>query len=160
MPRPRPVTLLAFLVFFLAASNLLTGVLLIAGKISFDKIAGQLPQLGDMQQDFEQTMKVLIVLFGILGLAVATGLLRMKNWARVTTRVLSVLGLLGALMQMIQAFVARDAVSFLVCAIAGGAYYWAFFYLGQASVRAAFASPPPPGSAPQPPIAPGPDSGT
>jgi len=159
MPRPRPVTLLAFLVFFLAASNLLTGVLLIAGKISFDKIAGQLPQLGDMQQDFEQTMKVLIVLFSILGLAVATGLLGMKNWARVTTRVLSVLGLLGALMQMIQAFVARDAVSFLICAIAGGAYYWAFYYLGQASVRSAFAPPPPPGSAPQPPIDPGPDSG-
>jgi len=158
MPRPRPVTLLAFLVFFLAASNLLTGVLLITGKISFDKIAGQLPPLGDVQENFEQTMKIIIVLFSVLGLAVATGLLGMKNWARATTRVFSVLGLLGALMQMIQAFVARDAVSFLVCALAGGAYYWAFYYLGQASVRAAFAPHPPAGSAPQPPIAPGPDS--
>jgi len=158
MKRPRPITLLAFLVFFLAASNLLTGVLLITGKISFDKIAGQLPQLGDMQQNFEQTMKVFIVLFSVLGLAVGAGLLGMKNWARATTRVFSVLGLLGALIQMIQAFVAHDAPNFLFCAIVGGVYYWVFFYLGQASVRAAFAPPPPSGSAPQPPVPPGPDS--
>jgi hypothetical protein len=155
MQRPRAVTILAFLVLFLAASNLLTGILLITGKISMDKLIGQMPDLGEVQQDFEQTMKVIIVLFSVLGIAVALGLLGMKNWARATTRVLSVLGLLGALIQMIQAFVARDAPNFLFYAVVGGAYYWAFFYLGQAPVRAAFAPPRPPGSEPQPPIAPG-----
>jgi len=149
---------LAVLALFLAASNLLTGILLITGKISFDKLLGQMPELGDMQPQFEQTMKVIIVLFSVLGIAVAVGLLGLKNWARATTRVISVLGLLGALIQMIQAFVARDAPNFLFYALVGGAYYAAFFYLGQASVRAAFAPPQPPGSAPQPPVPPGPDS--
>src|SRR5208282_4588914 len=110
---------------------------------------------GDMQPQFEQTMKVIIVLFSALGIAVAIGLLGLKNWARATARVISVL---GALVQMIQAFVARDASNFLFYALVGGAYYGAFFYLGQASVRAAFAPPQPPGSAPQPPVPPGPDA--
>jgi len=158
MPRPRAVTLLAVIALFLAASNLVTGILLITRKISFDKLLGQMPDLGDMQPQFEQTMIVIIVLFSVLGIAVAVGLLGLKNWARATTRVISVLGLLGALVQMIQAFVARDAPNFLFFALVGGAYYGAFYYLGQASVRAAFAPPRPSGSPPTPPAGPGSDS--
>jgi hypothetical protein len=155
MKRPRAVTVLAVLILLLGASNFVTGMLLISGQITFDKLFGQLPALGDMQQDFEQTMKVIIVLFSLLSAAVAWGLLALKNWARVTTRVFAVLGLLGALMQMIQAFTTRDAPSFLVTAVIGGAYYWAFYYLGQAPVRAAFVPSAPPGSEPQPPAVPG-----
>jgi hypothetical protein len=155
MKRPRAITLLAVLILLLAASNFVTGILLITGKVTFDKVFGQVPDLGDMQQDFEQTMKVVIILFSLLGAAVAWGLLAMKNWARVTTRVFAVLGLLGALMQMIQAFTIKDAPNFLFYAAVGGAYYWAFYYLGQAAVRAAFRPPLPPGSEPQPPVLPG-----
>src|SRR5271170_7441551 len=151
MSRPRPVTLLAVLILFLAASNLLIGVLLIAGKITFEEMMVQMPGGADIQQQLEQTMKVFIVLLSVLAIAVGLGLLVMKNWARATTRVLAVFGLLGVLVQMIQAFVAHDAPNFLFCAVIGGAYYWAFFYLGQASVRAAFTPAAAPGSAPQPP---------
>jgi hypothetical protein len=149
MPRPRPVTLLAVLTLLLAASNLLTGILLITGKVPLDKLLGQMPDLGDMKADFEQTMEVVIIVFSVLGLAIGLGLLGMKNWARVATRVLAVLGLLGALVQMITAFVAKDAGHFLFYALIGGGYYAAFWYLGKAQVRAAFAGTPPP----QPPPA-------
>jgi len=138
MQRPLAITLLAALALLIAFSNLMGGILLITGKITFDKVFGQVPPLGDMQQDFEQTMKVIIVLFGALGLAVAAGLWSMQNWARVITRVLCVLGLLGALIQMLQAFSIKDPVSFLFSAAVGGAYYWVFFYLGKAEVRALF----------------------
>jgi hypothetical protein len=158
MQRPRPVTLLAVLVILLAATNLFTGIGLITGKLPFDKVLGQAPDLGDMRADFERTMKVVIVVISFLGFAIGAGLLGMKNWARITTRVLAVLGLLGALMQMIQAFTAKEPGTFLFYALVGGAYYWAFFYLGQAPVRAAFGPPPPQDSAPQPPAPPGSDS--
>jgi len=157
MIRPRAVTLLAVLVLLLAISNLSTGILLITGKLSPEKVFGQVPDLGDMQQNFEQTMKVMIILFSVVGAAVAFGLWTLRNWARTTTRVFSVLGLLGALIQMIQAFTLSDPISFVVYAIIGGAYYWVYFYLGQAPARAAFKPPPPPAPSTQPPAAPGAD---
>jgi len=155
MKRPRAVTVLAVLILLLGASNFVTGMFLISGRVTFDKVFNHMPDLGEMQQDFEQTMKVVIVLSSLLVVAVAWGLLAMKNWARVTTRVLAVLGLLGALIQMIEAFTGKDAPNFLFYALVGGAYYWAFYYLGQSGVRAAFAMPSPPDSSTQPPIAPG-----
>jgi hypothetical protein len=150
MQRPRPITILAVLVLLMALSNLVTGILLITGKVSFEKAFGQVPELGDMQQSFEQTMKVVIVLISVLALAIAWGLWNVQNWARSTTRVFCVLGLLGALIQMIQAFTIKDAINFLFYAIIGGAYYWVFFYLGQPGARAAF-KPAGPASQPTPP---------
>ncbi len=149
MARPRGVTILAVLAILLAAMNLLTGILLIAGVLPFEKAIGSLPDLGDLQASFEQTVKVMIVLFSALGLVVALGLLRMKDWARAVTRALCVLGLLGALIQMIQAFTIKDAPNFLFYAIAGGLYYWAFYYLGQKGIRAAFKPAAPAGAPPQ-----------
>jgi len=156
MQRPRGVTILAVLAIVLAGLDLLTGVLLIAGLIPFEKVVGSVPDLGDLQASFEQTMKVVIVMVSLLGLVVGVGLLRMQNWARAVARALGVLGLLGALIQMIQAFTIKDAPSFLFFAFAGGVYYWAFFYLGQKHIRAGFSPAPPPGS--EPPASPGPDS--
>jgi hypothetical protein len=148
MQRPRPVTILAVLTLLLSASNLFAGVLLITGRVSLDQLLGQMPDLGDLKASFEQTMEVTVLLFGLLGLAIGLGLLGMKNWARAATRVLAVLGLLGALVQMIQAFVAKDAAHFLFYAVIGGGYYAAFWYLGQAHVRAAFGAGPPRGVPP------------
>ncbi len=149
MERPRGVTILGVLAILLAAMNLLTGILLITGVLPFEKAIGSLPDLGDMQASFEQTVKVMIVLFSVLGFVVGLGLLRMKDWARAFTRALCVLGLLGALIQMIQAFTIKDAPNFLFYAIAGGIYYWAFYYLGQKAIRAAFKPPAPAGVPPQ-----------
>jgi len=156
MQRPRGVTILAVLVIVVAVLNLLNGVLLIYGVIPFEKAMGPVPDLGDMQASFEQTVKVMLVLVSLLALVVGVNLLLMKNWARRTTRALSVLGLLGSLVQMIQDFTIKDAPGFLFCAVIGGAYYWAFYYLGQDRIRAAFVPSAPAGQAPPPPVSPGP----
>ena len=158
MQRPRGVTILATLAIILSALNLLNGILLIAGVIPFEKAMGQVPDMGELQASFEQTVKVLLVLVSLLALVVGVNLLRMKNWARRVTRALSVLGLLGALVQMIQEFATKNAPGFLFCAVVGGAYYWAFYYLGQDHVRTAFASPGPGDPAPSPPSSAGPSS--
>ena len=144
MHRPRPVTILAIITLLLSASNLFTGIMLITGKVSLDQLVGQLPDMGDLNAEFQQAMEVIIIVFSVLGVALGLGLLGMKNWARAATRVVAVLGLLGGLVQMITAFVAKDPVHFLLYALIGGGYYAAFWYLGQAHVRASFSSSPPP----------------
>lgn len=158
MQRPGLVTLLAVLALFMAFSYLLAGMLLHSGKINLDEFISQMPQLAGMKETFLHAAEVFTLIFGIAYLIAGVGLLQMKNWGRATARGLAVFGLLSALVQMIQAFSTKDPAGFLFAALAGGIYYWAFFYLGQAGTRAAFGPPPPPDSAPQPPISPGSDS--
>jgi len=157
MLRPRMLTVLAILALLVGLSNLITGAMLITGAVSFEKVFGQVPEIGaDVQAEFEQTMKVVVAMFGVLTLAIAWGLWRMQNWARATARGLCVLGLLGALIQMLTAFSAKDAGGFLSYAIAGGAYYAVYFYLGKDATRAMFRRPAA-GAPPTEPTAP-PDS--
>jgi hypothetical protein len=158
MQRPRPVTLLAILALFLAFSYLSAGMLLYTGKLNLDEFISQVPQIADMKETFLHTAEGFTLVFGIAYLLAGIGLLLMKNWGRATARGLAVFGLLSALVQMIQAFTSKDARSFLLAAIAGGIYYWAFFYLGQPRTRAAFGPPPPPDSATPPAVPPGSDS--
>src|SRR5208282_2254259 len=108
MARPRPVTILAVLSLFLAFWYLLVGALLSTGKIPIGEMMKQVPQFADMQETFERAAVVFALLFGCAYLFTGIGLLRTMNWARASARVLGVLGLLSALIQMIQAFVARD----------------------------------------------------
>ena len=155
MQRPRGVTLLAILALVIAGSNLLTGVMLIAGNLTFSDVFGPVPDLGELQAEFEHIMRFILLVLSLGILGVGIGLLTLKNWARATMRVLAVLGILGALITMVKAFSDGEAGRFLFCALLGGAYYWAFYYLGQKPIRAAFA-PPPPGETP-PPASPGGD---
>ncbi len=144
MPRPRPVTFLGVLACLLGSSYLITAVLLKSGKFPVDQMLAQMPNLGDIGRDeIVQTLIVLAAVFGALGVIIGLGLLGMKNWARVAARVFAVLFLLGALINMIQAFHDGAAAGFLLYAVAGGADYAVFWYLGRAQVRAAFARVPP-----------------
>ena len=158
MHRPRGVTLLAILALVIAGSNLLTGAMLITGNLTFDQLFGPMPDLGDMQDKFEHFMKFTFLMASVVILCTGLGLLGLRNWARITMRVLAILSLLGALISMGQAFVDKQASRFLFSAVLGGVYYWAFHYLGIKPIRAAFLPPPPPGSALPPPDSPGPDS--
>lgn len=158
MLRPRGVTLLAILALVVAGSNLLTGAMLVTGNLTFDQIFGPMPDLGEMQGDFEHFMKFIFLMVSVVILCTGLGLLGLRNWARITMRVLAILSLLGALISMGQAFMEKQAGRFLFSAILGGIYYWAFHYLGLKPVRAAFVPPPPAGSEPPPPGSPGPGS--
>jgi uncharacterized membrane protein (DUF2068 family) len=144
MPRPRPVSFLAVLACLLGASYLITAALLKSGKFPVDQMLAQMPNLGDIGRDeIIQTMTVLAAVFGVLGVIIGLGLLGMKNWARAAARVFAALFLLGALINMIQAFHDGAAAGFLIYAVIGGADYAVFWYLGRAQVRAAFARVPP-----------------
>ena len=145
MQRPRPVTLLAVLACLLGASYVFTAVLLAAGKFpAVEQVLAQMPNVpGVSKEEALQTLTVVAGVFGLLGLIIGLGLFGMKNWARATTRGLCVFFLLGALINMIQAFHDNSAGNFLFFAVLGGVEYAAFWYLGQAQVRATFGKLPP-----------------
>jgi len=145
MQRPRPVTLLAVLSCLLGASYVFTAALLATGKFpAADQLLAQMPSVaGVSKEEALRTLTVVAGVFGLLGLVIGLGLLGMKNWARATARGLCIFFLLGALVNMIQAFHENSAGNFLFFAVLGGVEYAAFWYLGQAQVRAAFGKLPP-----------------
>jgi hypothetical protein len=149
MKRPRGVTIVAIAAVFLGLLNLSLGASLLSGKVRAEDFMAPMPDLGDMKDSFSRTLGVASVLFGLLWILLCAGLLWLKDWARKITRGIAVVGLLGGLVQMVGAFVGKDAGHFLGGAIIGGCYYGAFWYLAQPGVKVAFGPPAPP--APPPP---------
>jgi len=156
MQRPRGVTILAVLALIVAASNLLAGALLVTGTYTIEQVFGPVPKFGDMQADFEHILKFTILALSLAILGIGVGLLALKNWARMAMRVITVFGILGAVISMVMAFGDGEAERFLVTAISGGLYYWAYYYLGRPAIRAVFGPHPhpPPGSVSSPPAPP------
>jgi hypothetical protein len=153
MTRPRGITIIAALTLLLGVLNLPVGIGVLAGKIRPEDVMGQMPDVGDLKESFAQILGWISILFSLLCIVVGGALLWLKDWARKTVRVIAVLGLLSALVQMVGAFAGKDALRFLGYAIAGGLYFAAFWYLAQAHVRAAFnpAAGAPPGGPVLPP---------
>ncbi len=81
---------------------------------------------------------VVILFFAALAFFVALGLLKLKNWARITTIVLSVLGLLGSFRNIAMAFHGSGMIMTIIFL----AYYiWVIWYMLQPNVKAAFGQP-------------------
>jgi hypothetical protein len=144
MNRPTGVTIIAVLDFIGAASLLILGLLafaggsLIAGFINAaaaqSGTAGAAPASG-LAAGIGIFIGAIFLAFAIFAIFVAIGLLKLKNWARVTTIVLSVLGLLGSLRNLIAAFHGGGMIFTIVVL----AYYiWVIWYMLQPNVKAAF----------------------
>src|SRR5580693_5057648 len=113
MQRPTGVTIIAVLDFIGAAGLLILGLLafacgsLLAGFFNAAATAnggtGAAPASG-LAAGIGIFIGAIFLAFAIFAIFVAIGLLKLKNWARVTTIVLSVLGLLGSLRNLIAAF--------------------------------------------------------
>ena len=77
----------------------------------------------------------IFIAFGILAIFVALGLLKLKNWARVTSIVLAALGLLGSIRNLAIGFHGSGMIMTIVFL----AYYiWVIWYMLQPNVKAAF----------------------
>ena len=148
MTRPRGVLVIAILALLLGVINLPMGFSVLAGKIHPEDVMGQMPDVGDVQVPVAEVLGWVCIIFSLVCILVGSGLLGLKDWARKAVRVIGVFGLLSALVQMINAFVTKDAMRFLGFAIAGGIYFAVFWYLGQEKVRGAFASSRPPQALP------------
>jgi hypothetical protein len=144
MQRPTGVTIIAILDFIGAAGLLILGLLsfvggsLIAGFFNAASTAngatGAAPAAGWMA-GIGIFIGAIFLAFAIFAIFIAIGLLKLKNWARITTIVLSALGLLGSLRNLAMAFHGGGMVYTIIVL----AYYiWVIWYMLQPSVKTAF----------------------
>src|SRR5579863_7384417 len=148
MQRPGGVTFIAVLDFIGAAFCIIFGLLAFAGGsliASFFSAAatangatGTAPAAG-LMAGIGIFIGAIFIALSILVIFVALGLLKLKNWARVTSIVLAVLGLLGSIRNLATGFHG----SAMVMTIVFLAYYiWVVWYLLQPNVKAAFGQTP------------------
>jgi hypothetical protein len=147
MQRPTGVTVIAVLDFIGAAFCVIGGLLMFMGGAmlgSFFSAAatangatGAAPAAGFMA-GIGAALGVVFLLFAVFAIFVAMGLLKLKNWARITTIVLSGLGLLSTLSRFLHGFAGGGMVMTIIVL----AYYiWVIWYMLQPNVKAAFGQP-------------------
>jgi hypothetical protein len=144
MQRPAGVTVIAVLDFIGAGFAVIGALLMFMGGsilASFFSAAatangatGAAPAAGIMAS-IGIIAGVIVLCFAVLAIFIAMGLLKLKNWARITTIVLSALGLLGSLRNLVMAFHGSGMV---VTIIVLAYYIWVIWYMLQPNVKAAF----------------------
>ncbi len=144
MQRPGGVTVIAVLDFIGAGFCVIAALLMFMGgsilaslmgaAATANGAAGAAPAAGIMAS-IGIVAGVIVLCFGALAVFVALGLLKLKNWARITTIVLSALGLLSSLRNLIAAFHGGGMV---VTIIILAYHIWVIWYMLQPNVKAAF----------------------
>jgi len=144
MQRPTGVTVIAVLDFIgagfcvIAALLMFMGGSILAGLFSAAATAngatGTAPAAGFMAS-IGIIAGVIVLFFAALAFFVAMGLLKLKNWARITTIVLAALGLLGSFRNIAMAF---HGSGMIVTIIILAYYIWVIWYMLQPNVKAAF----------------------
>lgn len=144
MERPAGVTVIAVLDFIGAGFGLIGALLMFMGGsilASFFSAAatangatGTAPAAGIMAS-IGIIAGVIILCFVVLTIFIAMGLLKLKNWARIATIILSALGLLGSLRNIAMAFHGSGMVlTIIILAF----HIWVIWYMLQPNVKAAF----------------------
>jgi hypothetical protein len=147
MQRPTGVTIIAVLDFIgagfavIGALLMFMGGSILAGLFSAAATAngatGTAPAAGIMAS-IGIIAGVIVLCFAVLAIFIAMGLLKLKNWARVTTIVLSGLGLLSSLSRFLHGFAGGGMI---VTIIIVAYYIWVIWYMLQPDVKAAFGQP-------------------
>jgi hypothetical protein len=147
MQRPTGVTIIAVLDFIGAALCVILGLLMFAGGAMIGSLfnaaatangaTGTAP-VGGFMAGIGIFAGVFFLFFAVLAIFIAIGLLKLKNWARVTTIVLSALGLLSTLSRFLHGFAGGGMV---VTIIVLAYYIWVIWYMLQPNVKTAFGQP-------------------
>ena len=134
MQRPRGVTLIVVLDFIGAAICLLVAL---AGFVGGSFLAGVLSQgTSGLSGSVAAAFLIGALIYGLMGF----GLIKLQNWARILTIVLTILGTLGSVGNLVR-FGVHGLV--FVQAIFLVYYIWVVWYLFQPHVKAVFGQPPP-----------------
>lgn len=144
MQRPTGVTIIAVLDFIGAAACAILALLMFAGGAMLGSLFNAAANANGasgagMGASFMAGIGifggVIFLFFAALAIFVAIGLLKLKNWARIVTIVLSALGLLSTLSRFVHGFAGGGMVMTIIVL----AYYiWAIWYMLQPNVKQAF----------------------
>lgn len=129
---PTGVKVISVLYYIGAVLELLFAILLFVGAGFVSQIPG-LSILGALGTGLFVVMGVILIGLAVLSFFVARGLWKVQKWARIVAIIFSALGVLMALLGMVQGQIASNIISLVISGAIGG------YLLFSKDVKAAFA---------------------
>ena len=126
---PTGVKVISVLYYIGAVVELLLAIALFVGA---GTIASKIPLIGALGSGLFIVMGVVLIGLAVLSFFVGKGLWKAQKWARIVAIIFSVLGVLFAILGMVQGQVAGNIFSLVVSGAIGG------YLLFSGSVKAAF----------------------
>ena len=129
---PVGVKIISVLYYIGAVVLILLGILLIVGAGFIGTILQSIPLLGALGAGLFIVIAIILIVFAVLSFFLGRGLWKAQKWARIVVIVFSVLGVLFALLAIVQGQILNNLLSLIINAVIGG------YLLFSKDVKAAF----------------------
>jgi len=129
---PVGVKIISVLYYIGAVVLILLGILLIVGAGFIGTILQSIPLLGALGAGLFIVIGIILIVFAVLSFFLGRGLWKAQKWARIVVIVFSVLGVLFALLAIVQGQILNNLLSLIINAVIGG------YLLFSKDVKAAF----------------------
>jgi len=130
---PTGVKVIAVLYYIGAVLGVIFGLLFLVGAGLMGSIANQIPLLGALGGALFVVGGIILIGLGVLGFFVGRGLWKAKPWARIVAIIFAALGILMAVISMVQGNIASNIFNLVIQLVIGG------YLLFSNSVKEAFA---------------------
>ncbi|MGD9276902.1 MAG: hypothetical protein PVJ67_07055 [Candidatus Pacearchaeota archaeon] len=130
---PTGVKVIAVLYYIGAVLGIIFGLLFLVGAGAIGSIASQIPVLGALGAGLFIVGGIILIGLGVLGFFVGRGLWKARPWARIVAIIFAVLGILMAIISMIQGSIASNIFNLVIQLVIGG------YLLFSNNVKQAFA---------------------
>jgi len=141
MQRPTGVTVIAVLDFVGAGLVVLLACGAFLGGAMISTMAVQHPRMGMLMGAGAAIAGIFLLGFAALGVVTGVGLLKLQNWARILTIVLTAIGLLGSVMGVVNPFTRMHMFPFFFMTrevLSAAIEVWILVYLFRPNVKQAF----------------------
>lgn len=130
---PTGVKVIAILYYIGAVLGIIFGLLFLVGAGAIGSIASQIPVLGALGAGLFVVGGIILIGLGVFGFFVGRGLWKARPWARIVAIIFAILGILMAIISMIQGSIASNIFNFVIQVVIGG------YLLFSNNVKQAFA---------------------
>ena len=130
---PTGVKVIAVLYYIGAVLGIIFGLLFFVGAGTIGSISSQIPILGALGAGLFVVGGIILIGLGVLGFFVGRGLWKARPWARIVATIFAALGILMAIISMIQGSIASNIVNLVIQLVIGG------YLLFSNNVKQAFA---------------------
>lgn len=130
---PTGVKVIAVLCYIGAVLGIIFGLLFLVGAGMIGSIANQIPLLGALGAGLFVVGGIILIGLSVLGFFVGRGLWKARPWARIVAIIFVALGILMAVISMIQGNITSNIVNLVIQLVIGG------YLLFSNNVKEAFA---------------------
>jgi len=117
---PTGVKIIAVLYYIGAVLGVIFGLLFLVGAGMMGSIASQIPLLGALGGALFFVLGIILIGLGVLGFFVGRGLWKARPWARIVAIIFAALGILMAVISMVQGNIASNIFNLVIQLVIGG----------------------------------------